>query len=71
LPAPHKVGFFLKNQPFESSASGLQQLLIRPERMTPPKICHPERSAAESKDLWLFLPLFGFTVLGRINMEPL
>jgi len=35
--------------------------------MEPPRSCHPERSAAKSKDLRLSLFPFGFTVLGRIH----
>jgi hypothetical protein len=36
-----------------------------------PQTCHPERSEAESKDLRLFLSLFGSTALGRINNRKL
>jgi hypothetical protein len=44
-------------------------LLIRPQRIASPKSCHPERSAAKSKDLQLLLLCSVSIQSGRINSE--
>jgi hypothetical protein len=44
-----------------------RKLLIRPKRNASPRSCHPERSAAESRDLRLFFASLVEILRGRIN----
>jgi hypothetical protein len=46
-------------------------LLIRPKRLTSTRNCHPERSAAESKDLRLPFAESVQLLKGRINKSAL